>query len=363
MTRNAMPQFDSFDPEVLEAARDVASRAGVPLETWIASVVPQQGDENHRRDRRLSRPKPVSRDAEQRDAGPEYRPETRRTPKETPPEPRRAHRTEARAPVPVADPYGQGIAALMSRIDGLDRARDDERRATQDAETRRLQEIEARIERALRGDPARQVSERLGDIERRMSQLGEQFTASRPLGRRGRPAGDEVREAVQDIRRRQHELSQGTSAGAPADGGIVASMRHDLARRLVTRNEDVATPSATVSELQRETGRLRSTIDQLATSRDVGALEQAVVTLATGVERAQVGTDLTVIAAPVERVRAQVERLAEDVAENVHTRVADDVRRLAGRLDSFAAAGSAGPDAHALSGLFTELDEIGRAHV
>ena len=30
------------DPEVLDAARDVAARAGVPLETWIASVVPQQ---------------------------------------------------------------------------------------------------------------------------------------------------------------------------------------------------------------------------------------------------------------------------------------------------------------------------------
>ena len=41
MTRNAMPQLDSFDPEVLDAARDVAARAGVPLETWIASVVPQ----------------------------------------------------------------------------------------------------------------------------------------------------------------------------------------------------------------------------------------------------------------------------------------------------------------------------------
>ncbi len=54
MTRNAMPQLDSFDPEVLDAARDVAARAGVPLETWIASVVPQQqsagqGNRRHRR--------------------------------------------------------------------------------------------------------------------------------------------------------------------------------------------------------------------------------------------------------------------------------------------------------------------------
>ena len=364
MTRNAMPQFDSFDPEVLEAARDVAARAGVPLETWIASVVPQHDGEGHRRDRRRPRPEPVSRDVARQEAESrqEARQETRQEARRgTRPEPRQAPRTEARAPAPVADPHGQGIAALMSRLDGLDRALDDGRRAAQDAEARRLQEIEARIERALKGGPAQQVTERLGDIERRMSQLGEQFAAARPPGRRGRPAADEVRDAVQDIRQRQRELSRGTAFGAPADGGIVASMRHDLARRLETRGEDAdTTPSATVSELQRETGRLRSTIDQLATSRDVGALEQAVVTLATGVERAQAGTDLTAIAAPIERVRAQVERLAEDVAEDVHTRVADDVRRLAGRLDSVAAAGTAGPDAHALGGLFTELDEIRR---
>ncbi|TXM89676.1 hypothetical protein [Methylobacterium sp. WL116] len=42
MTRTATPSFDNFDPDVLDAARDVARRAGVPLETWIASVVPDK---------------------------------------------------------------------------------------------------------------------------------------------------------------------------------------------------------------------------------------------------------------------------------------------------------------------------------
>ena len=74
-----------------------------------------------------------------------------------------------------------------------------------------------------------------------------------------------------------------------------------------------------------ETVRLREAINQLATSRDIGALEQAVVSLASGIERAQAGTDLTAIAVPIEQVRAQVERLAEEVAENVHSRVAEDV--------------------------------------
>ena len=31
--------LDEFDPEVLDAARDVARRAGVPVEAWIASIV------------------------------------------------------------------------------------------------------------------------------------------------------------------------------------------------------------------------------------------------------------------------------------------------------------------------------------
>ena len=65
MTRTAMPQLDSFDPEVLDAARDVAARAGVPLETWIASVVPQQqpGLSGNRRERRRLRAEQLDRPA------------------------------------------------------------------------------------------------------------------------------------------------------------------------------------------------------------------------------------------------------------------------------------------------------------
>lgn len=358
MTRNAMPQLDSFDPEVLDAARDVAARAGVPLETWIASVVPQQqGLQGNRRQRRRQRAEQATR--------PESRHEGDRQADimEQQGGPRFERSAETRQE-PGPDSYGQGFAALMSRIDGLNRTLDEERRLAQEAEARRLAEIETRIERALQATPVQQVTERLGDIERRMSQLGEQMASGRPAGRRGRPDAVEIRNAVQDIRQRQRELSEGVGeralAGGRSDGGVVASMRMDLARRLEARVEDMAAPSAAVSELQRETVRLREAINQLATSRDVGALEQAVTSLAHGIERAQVGTDLAAIAAPVEQVRAQVERLAEEVAENVHTRVADDVRRLAERLDSVAAAGQPGSDGHTLAGLFAELEEIRR---
>ncbi|MEG9527676.1 MAG: hypothetical protein MIL41_18245 [Hyphomicrobiales bacterium] len=346
MTRNAMPQLDSFDPEVLDAARDVAARAGVPLETWIASVVPQGqpapgGNRRHRRRHRAEQLAHTTSRSETAAA-----------------EERRAAKAES------AEGYGNGINALMDRLDGLNRVLDEERRSTQEAEARRLAEIEARIERALKAAPVQEVTDRLGDIERRMSQLGEQVAATRPPGRRARPAAADIRNAVQDIRQRQRELSQEVAAGptldSASDGGVVASMRLDLARRLEARIEEVAAPSAALSELQDETARLREAINQLATSRDIGALEQAVVSLASGVERAQAGTDLTAIAAPIEQVRAQVERLAEEVAENVHSRVAEDVRRLAERLDTIAATGAADPHGPTLAGLFAELEEIRR---
>ncbi|GJE59476.1 hypothetical protein [Methylobacterium trifolii] len=350
MTRTATPSFDSLDPDVLEAARDVARRAGVPLETWIASVVPPAGTVERRRRRRAA-PEAASGGLQ---PAAEIRPDDLIVPPEAP------------SPSPVAAPaddrFAKTLDALMARLDGLDRAFGEERQSIQDAAARRMTEIETRIGEALGSGtgPVQQVTERLGDIERRMSQLGEQLAASRPLGRRGRPAVAEVRDAVEEIRQRQRELSEGGTAPVGAEGGIVASMRQDLARRLDATVQE-AVPSAAVSELQRETARLREMIGHLATGRDVGALEQAVISLATGVERVEASTDLTAIAGPIEVIRVQVERLAEDVAENVHTRVAGDVERLAAHLDTVAAAGpGTPPDRDALASVFGELDEIRR---
>ncbi|MCJ2051390.1 hypothetical protein [Methylobacterium sp. J-070] len=343
MTSTAMSQLDSFDPEVLDAARDVAARAGVPLETWIASVVPQakSGAPGTRRQRRRHRAEQLPPSAPRSEIGSDLE--------------RPAVGSGA-----IAETYGDGLASLINRLEGLDRALGEERRSVQDVEARRLAEIEARIDRALKAAPVQEVTERLGDIERRMSQLGEQVAATRQPGRRARPAAADIRNAVQDIRQRQKELSQAGAVQAGADRGVVASMRMDLARRLEARIDEVVAPSAALTELQHEIVRLREAVDQLATSHDIVALEDAVISLSSGLERAQSGIDLTVIAAPIAEVRAQVERLAEEVAENVHNRVADDVRRLAERLDSVAATGAAGQDDHTLAGLFAELEEIRR---
>lgn len=366
MTRNATPSFDRFDPDVIEAARDVARRAGVPLETWIASVVPNAGTAKPGQGK-PSAPRPAGGRAQRRRA--DVAAPVSKAASEHPETP------AAVAEAAPADALGATFQALLTRIDGLDRTLAEERRSVEEAARRRIEDIEARIGEALGAAPVQQVADRLGDIERRMSALGEQVAASRPPGRRGRAAATEIRDAVQDIRQRQREL------GAGAESSVVATMREDLARRLdatVAEAAPVASaaqdpsadpdPSANreqsanaVSELRRETTRLRESIGHLATGRDLGALEQAVISLASGVEHAQAPADLAAIAAPIELIRVKVERLADDVAENVHTRVAGDVERLAARLDTVVAAGrGSAVDPDALADLFRELEEIRR---
>ena len=322
MTRHAKPNLDHFDPDVIEAARDVADRAGIPLEDWIAANVPGIG-RRQREERRPAQGRQQGADQSGRQRG---RGEDRR------------------------------IEALISRMDRIDRALRQEA-APARAESR-LEEIEARIVRALESgaQPARAVSERLGDIERRMSELGDQFASARPYARRGRAAASEIRDAVQEIRLRQREIGN----PAASDANVVADLRRDLARRLdAGLHEDVmAETAAAVSELRHEAMRLRESIGALATSRDVGALEQAMISLATGVERAEPSADFAAIAEPIAEIRTQIERLAGEVSDNVHARVSREVEHLAERIESVAARPVDAPEASALAGLSRELDEI-----
>ncbi|MGV7032657.1 SEL1-like repeat protein [Methylobacterium symbioticum] len=317
MTRTAKANLDSFDPEVIEAARDVALRAGIPLEDWIAANVPQLGRRRGRSEGRGDSSAAAStRQAEER------RPVAGRQP------------TGPRKASAAAAAETRAMEALLERLDGIDRALAEERISAREAEGRRLDALEEKI-------------------ERRMSELGDRFAAARPYGRRGRAPASEIRDAVHEIRQRQRELGEG-------DPNVVAGMRRDLARRLDAglHEELVADTAALVSELKRETLRLRESIGGLATSRDVGALEQAMISLATGVERAQPSADLSAIAAPIAEIRAQIDRLSDEVADNVHARVAGEVERLAARLGQVPLCAGDAPQADALVALSREIEEI-----
>ncbi len=161
-------------------------------------------------------------------------------------------------------------------------------------------------------------------------------------------------DAVGEIRQRQRELDERQSAP-----GAVAAMQQNLAAGMAAAFPPP--PSSSISELQIETSRLRDCIGGLATGHDVNALEQAMLSLADGIQQAQKPADLADIVEPIARIQIQVSRLAEDVAENVHARVAGDVERLAVKFDQALSVGTSGnADRDALGGLFAEIEEIRR---
>lgn len=331
MSKTAPISIDSFDPEVLAAAREVAKRAGVPLESWIESVTgPAQPTE---------RGKPS-------EVAPASVPEPAAPPAQTESKPQN---------IPAAAPVDASLAAMMRRLDALDRSLNEEREASRNAAAQMIGEIESRLAAKLQPSAApveaagEAVTGRLAEIERRMGEIAGQLSTPRPLGRRGKPLASEMRDAVAEVRRRQRELEEG---GEDRPAALPEAPRAP---------EPAGLPSPAIVELQQETTRLRDSLGGLATGRDVGALEQTMRALVTDIQRAREPGDFAAIAAPIELMRVQVERLAEDVAANVHARVAGEVERLASKVDgALTGAAPSFADQSALDTVFQELDEIRR---
>ncbi|GAB6845057.1 localization factor PodJL [Methylorubrum rhodinum] len=358
MSKTAPISIDSFDPEVLAAAREVAKRAGVPLESWIESVTaPTQSTPAGRReppaagpDRRqeIAEAAPAAALPAQDEPRPQEAPGPARHPSSHP----AAHPAPRKPAAAEAAPLDASLDAMMKRLDALDRSLDEQREASRSAAARMIGEIETRLAATQPPGPIAEeeaVTGRLAEIERRMGEIAGQLSTPRPLGRRGKPLASEMRDAVAEVRRRQRELEEG------AEGGPAAIPQ---APRAV---EAAGLPSPAIVELQAETTRLRDSLGSLATGRDVGALEQAMRALVTDIQRARAPGDLAAIAAPIELMRVQVERLADDVAANVHARVAGEVERLALKVDgALTGAAPTFADQNALDGVFRELDEIRR---
>lgn len=338
MRRTATLSLEGFDPDVIEAAREVAQRAGVPLETWIASVVAPEKTETKPAPRQRARAAtraPSAAESKSVQAAPAEPQATQPAPEPTPaaavpapapiaaapkPKPVKAPAaTRAVAPAPAsAEPAAASIGEMMRRLDALDRTLKEDRSAV-NAEAPATANVD-------------HVAERLAEIERRMGEMTAQFGGPRPLGRRGRPIAAEMREAVDEVRRRQRELdADGASAQPVAEPTV---------------------PSPAITDLQAETARLRESLGHLATGSDVGALEKAMRSLAEDVHRSR---DPAEFAAPIEAMRRQAETLAEEFADNVQARLAGEVERLARRADG---AASSHADQSALDGVHHELDEI-----
>ncbi len=324
MTRSAPIDLDGFDPDILGAARDVARRAGVPVETWIASIVTPDPVADASSDAaKASRSAPVKRTGPMSAA-------VARKPKPTPISDAAAVAPEAVHDAPQAskvvpeapdvapsiaieqalarpetmpDTTTLAIAQLMERLDAMDRRIAKDHLASQD-----------------------KANQTLENLERRITEVSGQIAAVRPAGLRNRG----VREAVNEIRQRQRELDAGPTV-----------------------------PAAVIGELRHETGRLRAALDGVATDREVGILEQATRALAVGIERAPPPAILSAMQAPLEQIRTAVERLGGETLRETQARLTADLEQLGARVDAVIGSGpEAFADREALEGLFRDLQEI-----
>ncbi|KMO32927.1 hypothetical protein VQ03_25850 [Methylobacterium tarhaniae] len=351
--RRTAPTLDAFDPELRDAAREAARRAGLTVDEWLAEAISEGSARAgvRQQSRRAAGPRRARQDTYPAPNLPTPDiAEPRRAERGWQPEPQRAQRprhgrpaaSEPVIPQPVpppavpvaAAPAGdaqiiEAVAAIGRRLDEIDRRISESRDAADEAVAKAVQGLESRLAEA----------------------------APRPAGRRARPAADSLAAAVVEIRQRQQQLDE----GSPEEEKdlLVDGLRRDLARVMETTEAAADALSPAIAGLQAETSRLRESIGTLATSGDLVTLEQAVRTLADEVQRAREPADLVAVAGPIDLMRVQVGRLAEDVAANVHARVAQDVERLARQVDGAMGGDRTGlADRDAVAKLFDELDEI-----
>ncbi|MET7247189.1 hypothetical protein ABZT49_27950 [Methylobacterium sp. EM32] len=360
--RRTAPTLDAFDPELRDAAREAARRAGLSVDEWLAEAISEGSARAgvRQQSRRIAGSRRARHDAFQAQSFPEDEPEVRRADRSWPHDAPRAQRPRhGRGPVaePAAAPaisvaaalpatsdaqLVEAVAAIGRRLDAIDRRISENREAVDEAVTKAVQDRKAA--QAGEAHPADDAS------------IPRDATA-RPAGRRARPAPNSLAAAVAEIRQRQQQLDD----GAPEDDQeiLVDGLRRDLARVMETTEAAADKLSPAIAGLQAETSRLRDSIGTLATSGDLVTLEQAVRTLADEVHRARDPADLVAIAGPIDLMRVQVGRLADDVAANVHARVAQDVERLARQVDGTLGADRTGlADRDAAAKLFAELEEI-----
>ncbi|TNC16216.1 hypothetical protein FF100_02890 [Methylobacterium terricola] len=346
--RRTAPTLDAFDPELRDAAREAARRAGLSVDEWLAEAISEgsaRAGVRQQSRRAAGGSRRARQDAFQASAlqKPDLT-EGRRSDRGWQPEPPRAQRPrpnrpagEPTAPAPVEPAADarlmEAVAAIGRRLDAIDRRIVETREATDDV-----------VAKAVQG------------IETRLAETGPREAVTR-AGRRARPAPDSLAAAVAEIRQRQQQLDDG-SPDEEKDL-LVDGLRRDLARVMETTEAAAGSLSPAIAGLQAETSRLRESIGTLATSGDLVTLEQAVRTLADEVQRARDPADLVAVAGPIDLMRVQVGRLAEDVAANVHARVAQDVERLAQQVGGALGSDRAGlADRDAVAKLSSEIDEI-----
>ncbi|HVL72175.1 MAG TPA: hypothetical protein VM434_09845, partial [Beijerinckiaceae bacterium] len=302
--RNARP-LHGLDDEARAAAAKAARRAGMSVEEWVAAALAAE-ETRTRRERRARADKP---------AKPVTEP-IRRATRSPLAESHDAVRPAARRPDPQAGMVAEALAAVTRRLDDIERKLADGPAADRTPRIEAEPPTDSRMDAMLRA-----LEERVANLSRQM--------AARPIGRRGVPAGEEVRSAVAEIRARQAELDRGGRDADPADlRAGVAALAESLRRPAEARDGAGA--------VSREIERLRESIARLATRDEVEAIERTLHRLGERVATARAPGDLAAVTAAVEELHREVRGLVGAIGVGTRGTLASELEVLSRKLDGLA---------------------------
>lgn len=270
----------------------------------------------------------------------------------------------------AASLFGESLARLTQRLDEIESKIADGSKPSVAAALEAVARIEAQVARLDAERPsgvAPQVEAALRGFEDRIGQIVERLASARPIGRRGVPATEEVRDAVGEIRSRQAELDEapaGQEAGAPPRSArlqdeMLASLRREITR--LAGQLDGLRPPVEVQDqaalIQSELARMQDAIGGLATRQEVAALERSLRSLGDRIAQAQAPTEAAALQATLDGLHAEIRRLSQAEADGGAGRIGQDVDALARRIDFVA---SSGIDPSVAEGLSKQLGDLRR---
>ena len=304
MRRNGSLSLDGLDLRTREAAREAARRSGLSVEDWVASAL-------HERAGRAPETDLYRRSASDLDAA------LAKLAKVT----RRNENAELEAIIAAAaaeserqarDSAARTAVALDQVATWIEHAED------------RLNET-SRLAADRQDQLAAALSEALVALTERLESIDQKVSAAQAVRSQASP-----------------ESTSSRIPGAPDRDEILASLKSDIAKlasQLERRQkDDLWIPAA--AGIKSEIDRLQETMNGLATRDEVSALERLIRDINGYLAEASGPVDLTPVATSVERLQEEIHRLSDDIAADVHRRLAAEIDTLTRKVDAIAASGA-----------------------
>lgn len=399
--------LDGLDPATRRAAQAAAAGVGMPLEEWLEQAVTDKAERSESRAAPLSLDPPdpradeleeiavkLKRLAQERTGAERHKIDhvlaasaaSERRVRETVEKTALALDSVAAWIERAEDRFGETsraasdsqerTAALVSetigmvtrRLDDIERKLENGEHASVAEAVKAIERMEMKLSSASADDQAEhgaQIEAALKGFEERIAGLAERLSPAgpRPLGRRGVPAGTELRSAISDIRTRQFELDRGaahgaaprTSAETAPQGDMLRSLREDIAA--LSGRLDASRPAdGEIAALRSEMTELQDALRAVARRDDVSALEDSIRALSSDVSAARSsGQGPEAVLAPLRSLEADVRRLAEEVAPETYGQLTRHIEQLADKLDLVAGSGI---NPAALEGLSNQLSDV-----